>query len=165
MERCNVPAEVKGVASRAFSARPIVAKAAEVRVSLSQALARKKEDDEAAATKLRAVADRTDELKAALVNARMESQEKERQLMMHRDEVGFSREQMKLTEGSLVSPVLLSSDASPILDVYLVRAACCVLPMGRTTLCLMMCLMIRQLAQSRSLYDTVRPLVLHAILF
>lgn len=62
-------------------------KVTELRASVSEAHDRRKEDEVSAATKLRVIADRVDELKVALAEAKLETQEKERQLVKHREEV------------------------------------------------------------------------------
>lgn len=48
---------------------------------------RRKQEDLAAASKLRVIAGRAEELKAELVRARADSEEKGRQLIKHRHEV------------------------------------------------------------------------------
>lgn len=74
--------------------RPIflhrTAQVSELRSTLSDARERRQEEDEAAATKLRVIAGRADELKTALLEARAEIQEKDRQLTRHKEEVRTS---------------------------------------------------------------------------
>lgn len=62
----------------------------ELRSTLSDARERRQEEDAAAATKLRVIAGRADELKTALLEARAEIQEKDRQLTRHKEEVCVS---------------------------------------------------------------------------
>lgn len=62
-------------------------KVEELRASLSEIHERRKQEDSAASSKLRAIAGRADELKEEVLKARAESAEKGRQLLKHRDEV------------------------------------------------------------------------------